>query len=148
MPKKKEEKVEKVQQPKPKEKKEPVKPKVEKIRTVDQMTIARLISNKTGLTITEIQEIIELEQKFTMDYIKRGRKVVKKNYLTLTPTLIKGKKFVSPLNGVEYELPPRIGVMVKVGAGFKAYISNNKKKMPEKICRFVDGSDEIESKIE
>ena len=58
MPKKKEEKVEKVQQPKPKEK-EPVKPKVEKIRTVDQMTIARLISNKTGLTITEIQEIIE-----------------------------------------------------------------------------------------
>ena len=51
--------------------------------------------------------------------------------LTLTPTVIKGKKFVSPLNGVEYELPPRMGVMVKVGAGFKAYISNNKKKMPQ-----------------
>ena len=89
MPKKKEEKVEKVQ---PKEKKETVKSKKEKIRTVDQMTIARLISNKTGLTITEIQEVIELEQKFTMDYIKRGRKVVKKNYLTLTPNIIKGKK--------------------------------------------------------
>ena len=145
MPKKKEEKVEKVQ---PKEKKEVVKSKKEKIRTVDQMTIARLISNKTGLTITEIQEVIELEQKFTMDYIKRGRKVVKKNYLTLTPNIIKGKKFISPLNGVEYELPPRMGVIVKVGAGFKAYISNNKKKMPEKICRFVDGTDELDAKIE
>ena len=127
MPKKKEEKVEKVQ---PKEKNETVKSKKEKIRTVDQMTIARLISNKTGLTITEIQEVIELEQKFTMDYIKRGRKVVKKNYLTLTPNIIKGKKFISPLNGV------------------KAYISNNKKKMPEKICRFVDGTDELDAKIE
>ena len=145
MPKKKEEKVEKLQ---PNVKKETVKNKKDKIRTVDQMTIARLISNKTGLTITEIQEIIELEQKYTMDYIKRGRKVVKKNYLTLTPTVIKGKKFISPLNGVEYELLPRMGVMVKVGAGFKAYISNNQKKMPKKICRFVDGTDEIDAKNE
>ena len=139
MPKKKEEKVEKVQ---PKEKKETVKSKKEKIRTVDQMTIARLISNKTGLTITEIQEVIELEQKYTMDYIKRNCKVIKKNYLTLTPTIIKGKLFKSPLNGVEYELPARRGVTVRVGTGFKAYISDNSKKMPDKICRFVKSGDE------
>ena len=126
--------------------KEVIKEKKEKIRTVDQMTIARLISNRTGLSINEIQEVIELEQKYTMDYIKRGRKVVKKNYLILTPTVIKGKKFKSPLTGEEYDLPARIGVLVRVGAGFKSYISNNKKKMPEKICRFVDGNNEQELK--
>ena len=121
--------------------------KVERMKTVDQMTLARLVSNKTGLTITEVQEVIELEQKFTMDYIKRGRKVIKKNYLTLTPTVVKEKKFKSPLDGKQYEIPSRRGVSVKVGAGFKAYISENKKKMPEKICRFVDGTNSTDENI-
>ena len=116
----------------------------EKIRSVDQLTIARMISNKTGLTISDVQEVIELEQKFTMDFIKRNRKVIKKNYLTLTPTIIPGKTFISPLNGQEYYLPSRRGVSIRVGDGFKAYISDVK-KMPDKICRFVDekNSDEI-----
>lgn len=123
-------------------KKEEVKEKKQKMRSIDQMTIARLVSNRTGLSITEVQEVIELEQKYTMDYIKRNCKVIKKNYLTLTPTIIKGKLFKSPLNGVEYELPARRGVTVRVGTGFKAYISDNSKKMPDKICRFVKSGDE------
>ena len=37
-------------------------------------------------------------------------------------------------------MPAKRGVTVRVGNGFKAYISSDTKKMPEKMCRFVDGS--------
>ena len=42
-------------------KKEQVKNKKEEIKTVDQLTIARMIADKTGLTIAEVTEVIELE---------------------------------------------------------------------------------------
>lgn len=116
-----------------------------RMKSVDQMTIARLVADRTGLTLTEVQQVIELEQKYTMDFIKRNRKVIKKNYLTLTPIVVKGKKFVSPLNGKEYDMPAHIGVSVRVGTGFKSYIGNEGvKKMPEKICRFIDGNTNME----
>ncbi|MBQ9519855.1 MAG: HU family DNA-binding protein [Acholeplasmatales bacterium] len=117
-----------------------------KMKSVDQITIAKLVADRIGLTLTEVQQVIELEQKYTMDYIKRNRKVVKKNYLTLTPMVIKAKVFKSPLDGKEYEMPARRIVTVRVGSGFKNYISDNStKKMPEKICRFVDSNGETVS---
>lgn len=143
MSKKKIEKVKKeiIEQPK-------IKSNKEKIKSVDQITIARLVAHRTGLSLTEVQQVIELEQKFTMDFIKRNRKVIKKNYLTLTPIIVKGKKFVSPLDGKEYELTSKRRVSVKIGSGFKSYICDNGKKMPEKICRFVDGSNTLEDVTE
>ena len=57
------------------------KTKTRKAKSVDQTTIARLIANKTGLSLTDVQEVIELEQKYTMDYIKRNCKVNKKELL-------------------------------------------------------------------
>lgn len=119
--------------------------KKKSIKTVDQMTIAKMIATSTGLTIAEVTEVIELEQKLTMNFIKRGRKVIKKNYLTLTPIVVKGRILKCPINGKEYELEPRKGVTVRVGRGFKSYISDNK-KMPDKLCRFVDNNEELEEK--
>lgn len=69
-----------------------------KVKTVDQLTIAKMIADKTGLTITEITEIIELEQKLTMSFIKKGREVIKENYLTLTPCIVKSRSLKCPLN--------------------------------------------------
>ena len=57
-----------------------------------------MIADKTGLTITEVTEVIELEQKLTMNFVKRGKKVIKKNYLTLTPRIVKGKLLKYPIN--------------------------------------------------
>ena len=118
------------------------KTKTRKAKSVDQTTIARLIANKTGLSLTDVQEVIELEQKYTMDYIKRNCKVIKKNYLTLTPVVVKGRMFKCPINGESYELPTKRGVTVRVGEGFKNYISGVK-KMPDKMCRFVDSNETI-----
>ena len=82
------------------------KTKSKKSKSVDQVTIARLVANKTGFTLSEVQEIIELEQKYTMDYIKRDYKVVKKNYLILTPKVLKGRTLKNPLDGKDSVLPP------------------------------------------
>lgn len=99
--------------------------KTAKVKTVDQLTIAKMIADKTGLTITEITEIIELEQKLTMSFIKKGRKVIKKNYLTLTPCIVKSRSLKCPLNSKDYEIPAHLSVTVRVGSGFDS------KKMPD-----------------
>jgi hypothetical protein len=112
--------------------------KTKRMKSVDQMTIARLVANRTGLSLTEVQEVIELEQKYTMDYIK-------KNYLTLTPIIVKGRTLKCPINGEVYDLPTKRGVSVRVGDGFKSYISGTTKKMPDKMCRFVDGAETLDN---
>jgi len=117
--------------------------KKKKIKSVDQLTIAKLVSVKTGLLLSEVQDVIEQEQKCTMDYIKRGIKVIKKNYLILTPRILKGKKLKCPLNNEEYNISSKLSVTVRIGEGFKAYISG--KKIPEKMCRFIDKTDHCES---
>ena len=79
----------------------------------------------------------EEKKTLTMEYVKMGYKVIKKNYIT-----IEGRKYgakvgwKSPLDGKTYDLPAKTRILVRVGDGFKRYIEN--KKMPEKLCRFVD----------
>mgnify|MGYP003313269433 CR=1 FL=1 len=81
----------------------------------------------------------EEKKTLTMEYVKMGYKVIKKNYIT-----IEGRKYgakvgwKSPLDGKTYDLPARTRILVRVGDGFKRYIEN--KKMPEKLFRFVDSS--------
>lgn len=106
-------------------------------KTIDQMTVARQIAEKFGFKLSDILAVIEEEQKLTMEYAKMGYKVIKKNYLTIEGKLMPGKKsWKSPLTGKLYDLPAKTRIMVRVGDGFKKYIEN--KKMPEKLCRFVD----------
>lgn len=106
------------------------------VKTIDQMTIARLISQRLNVKLTDAISVIEEEQKLTMEYVKMGYKVIKKNYLTIEGRFVEGKKnWVSPLNGKTYTLPAQTRVLVRVGVGFKNFIDN--KKMPEKLCRFV-----------
>ena len=109
------------------------------MKTIDQMSIARQISEKFGFKLSDIIAVIEEEQKLTMEYAKLGYKVIKKNYLTIEGRKFEGKKaWKSPLDGKIYDIPTKTRILVRVGDGFKRYIEN--KKMPEKLCRFVDGS--------
>ena len=105
---------------------------------MDQLSIARQIALKFNYKLAEVISIIEEEQKLTMEYAKMGYKVIKKNYLTIEGRLVKAKKaWKSPLDGKVYDIPARNRILVRVGDGFKNYMEN--KKMPEKICRFVNG---------
>ncbi|MFI3166800.1 MAG: HU family DNA-binding protein [Bacillota bacterium] len=111
--------------------------KFNKVKSVEQMVFARIIAQKLGMRIADVVQVIEEEQKLTMNYVRQGYKVVKKNYLTIDAKNVKGKDWFCPLNGVTYKLPERMQVYVRVGNGFKDYVSG-KKTLPEKMCRFVD----------
>ena len=104
--------------------------------SISQLEIAKVIAEKTQQTIELITQIIELEQKLTMESVKKGLKVIKKNYLTLSPTKLKERTIHSKLTNLTYDLPQRQSVKVTVGEGFKSFINQNK-PMKEKICRFV-----------
>ncbi len=107
-----------------------------KVRTIDQLSIARIIAQKFDIKLSNIVSIIEEEQKLTMEYARMGYKVIKKNYLTIESKRFEGKKdWVCPLDGKKYSLAPKTRVLVRVGVGFKRYISDE--KMPDKLCRFV-----------
>lgn len=107
-------------------------PKVKK--PVDQLKIAKIIAKEMpNLTLSEVQAIIQREQELTIMAVAEGRKVVKKNYLTIYPTPVKAKTWTSPLNGKSYEIPEHNSVCVRVGEGFKARVAE--KSMPRKLCR-------------
>lgn len=108
-----------------------------KAKSVDQMTIAKVVATRLGMAPTQVMEVIEMEQKTTMSYVKRGYRVVKKNYLTITPKTKKSLTLVSPLNNKTYLVPEKLGIKVTVGMGFKNYVSNKGAKMPNRLCRFV-----------
>ena len=110
-------------------------PRVKK--PVDQLKIAKIIAKEMpNLTLTEIQAVIQREQELTILAVAEGRKVVKKNYLTLYPIDVSSKTWKSPLNGETYELPEHKSVGVRVGEGFKARVAE--KSMPRKLCRTVE----------
>lgn len=105
-------------------------------KPVDQLKMAKIIAKEMpNLTLTDIQMVIQREQELTILAIAEGRKVVKKNYLTLYPIDVAAKKWVSPLNGQSYDLPAHKSVGVRVGEGFKARVAE--KSMPKKLCRSV-----------
>ena len=70
-------------------------------------------------------------------------KVIKKNYLTLTPCKQKARKIHSALTNKDYELKPKTTVKVSVGEGFKSFV-NVDKPMKDKLCRFVGSNNSVE----
>ena len=106
-------------------------------KPVDQLKIAKIIAKEMpDLTLSDIQAVIQREQELTIMAVAEGRKVVKKNYLTLYPIDVASKKWVSPLNGQSYDLPEHKSVGVRVGEGFKARVAE--RNMPRKLCRTVE----------
>lgn len=111
------------------------------VKSIDQNSFAHMIAKKYNLKLSDVMAVIVEEQKLTMEYAKMGYRIVKKNYLTIESKPIEGKKdWKCPLNGKTYNLAPSFRVNVRVGIGFKRYLSD--KKMPDNLCRFVSGSNE------
>ncbi|BCR35195.1 HU family DNA-binding protein [Mariniplasma anaerobium] len=113
----------------------------ENMKSIDQLTIAKQIADELSLHAPLVTKVIELEQKLTMQYVKEGYKIIKKNYVSFTPVKKPGFKMTSKLNGQTYEIPERLTVKVRLGQGFKAFVADGNGKMPDKICRFVDGKE-------
>lgn len=106
-------------------------------KAVDQKRIAKIIASEMSeLTLTQIQAVIQREQELTIMAVSEGRKVIKKNYLTLYPIDVNAKQWTSPLNGQTYNLPSHRSVGVRLGEGFKARVAS--KSMPRKMCRAVE----------
>ncbi|AUD62144.1 hypothetical protein BK010_00460 [Tenericutes bacterium MO-XQ] len=114
----------------------------ENIKSIDQLSMAKLVATKLGLSLSTVIEVVELEQKLTMQHVKEGYKVTKKNYITFTPIKKPTYLMKSKLDGNEYQVPERMTIRAKLGLGFKAFVADGNGKMPDKICRFVDGKEE------
>lgn len=114
----------------------------ENIKSIDQLSMAKLVATKLGLSLSTVIEVVELEQKLTMQHVKEGYKVTKKNYITFTPIKKPAYLMKSKLDGNEYQVPERMTIRAKLGLGFKAFVADGNGKMPDKICRFVDGKEE------
>ena len=108
------------------------------INYIDQSKMARLIAEKLSLSPALVTEVIELEQKLTMEHVRDGYRVTKKNYISFTPVKRPGFKVKSGITGETYDVPERIAIRTRLGQGFKVYVADTAHKMPEKICRFVD----------
>lgn len=107
------------------------------VKTIDQLTLARMIAQKRETTISEVMDIITEEQKLTMQFVGQGYRVIKKNYLTIESKKFEGKKdWISPLNQKKYTIPDRRRVLVRIGDGFKNYINEEQTK-DDRLCRFV-----------
>lgn len=109
--------------------------------SIAQEEIAREISLKLALNLQIVQSVILEEQKLTMQYVANGVKVIKKNYLILEKRMVPARKIISPLNKKEYAIPEKATIRIRLGQGFKDYVSNQIKNQFEPICRFVKRTD-------
>ncbi len=96
-----------------------------KTPVVSQMDIIRDIQKKLKwLTLEEISQIINLEHDITIKYLRKGKKVLKHNYLILTPRELPGKEMYSPIAGKSITVPPKKTVSVRLGKKLKEGINN------------------------
>ena len=104
-------------------------------KSITQREIAKILAVKFGMNISEIERIIEEEQKLTMMYVSKGCKVIKKNYLTIKQSKMKARKVVCPLDNKTYDIPEKIRIVITAGEGFKKFTNNE--QMTDKLCRFT-----------
>ena len=115
---------------------------------IDQNKMARLIADRLSLSPSLVTEVIELEQKLTMEHVRDGYRVTKKNYISFTPVKKPAFKVKSHLTGETYDVPERMTIRTRLGQGFKVFVADSAHKMPEKICRFVDKKKKTEELLQ
>lgn len=114
----------------------PKTPTRQPVKTLDQLTINRLIAQKFEMTISSVSDIILEWQKLIMSMVKQNYKIVLKNFATFEAREYKGKKWTSPLDNKVYNMDDRKRVLVRIGEGFKHYL-NDDQKTDDRLCRFV-----------
>lgn len=111
-------------------------PARQSVRTVDQLTLNRLIAQKFEMTISSVSDITLEWQKLIMAMVKNNTKIILKNFITLEAREYKGKSWKSPLDNKVYEMTDRRRVLVRIGEGFKHYL-NDEQKTDDRLCRFI-----------
>lgn len=106
------------------------------VRTIDQLTLNRLIAQKFEMTIASVSDIILEWQKLIMTMVKNNTKIILKNFITLEAREYKGKEWKSPLDNKVYNMDDRKRVLVRIGEGFKHYL-NDDQKTDDRLCRFI-----------
>lgn len=117
------------------------------VKTIDQLTLNRLIAQKFEMTISSVSDIILEWQKLIMVMIKNNTKIILKNFITLEAREYKGKEWKSPLNNKVYNMDDRKRVLVRIGEGFKHYL-NDDQKTDDRLCRFVADNSAVKTLID
>ena len=111
-------------------------PKRVPVKTIDQLTLNRLIAQKFEMTISSVSDIILEWQKLIMAMVKNNTKIILKNFVTFEAREYKGKEWKSPLDNKVYNMGDRKRVLVRIGEGFKHYL-NDDQKTDDRLCRFI-----------
>ena len=101
-----------------------------RIEVVDKNQLSKSIARRVGLTISDVEKIVDILQDEIITSIKENKKVQLNGFLVFMPRDVEGMTIVSPLDNKEYIIPPKRVVDVRVGKNFKESIKNAYK--PEK----------------
>lgn len=101
-----------------------------RIEVVDKNQLSKSIARRVGLTISDVEKIVDILQDEIITSIKENKKVQLNGFLVFMPRDAEGMTIVSPLDNKEYIIPPKRVVDVRVGKNFKESIKNAYK--PEK----------------
>lgn len=101
-----------------------------RIEVVDKNQLSKSIARRVGLTISDVEKIVDILQDEIITSIKENKKVQLNGFLVFMPRDVEGMTIVSPLDNKEYIIPPKRVVDVRVGKNFKESIINAYK--PEK----------------
>lgn len=101
-----------------------------RIEVVDKNQLSKSIARRVGLTISDVEKIVDILQDEIITSIKENKKVQLNGFLIFMPRDVEGMTIVSPLDNKEYIIPPKRVVDVRVGKNFKESIKNAYK--PEK----------------
>lgn len=95
-----------------------------RMEVVDKIALSKAIARRTGLTIVDAMEIIDILQAEVIEAVKNNKKIQLNGFLTITPKDIEGKTIISPLDKREYVIPAKRTVEIKAGKHFKDSIKD------------------------
>lgn len=95
-----------------------------RIEVVDKNQLSKSIARRVGLTISDVEKIVDILQDEIITSIKENKKVQLNGFLVFMPRDVEGMTIVSPLDNKEYIIPPKRVVDVRVGKNFKESIKN------------------------
>ncbi|GEM_PF-3339335 len=100
---------------------------------IDQLSIAKQIAKRLGISLTTVIGVIEMDQRMTIGYCKRGYRVHKNNFASFIPSKVQARQFKSPLFNETYEVPEKISVSVRLSKKFRDYVSSPNAPLSEDV---------------
>lgn len=103
-----------------------------RIEVVDKLALAKMISNKEGIIISEAMSLIDTFEESIISSLQEDKKVQLNDFLSFKPKILEAKKIVSPLDKKEYDIPKKRTVVITIGKGFKTKLQKGLEKSKKK----------------